>query len=123
MITPLKALRKNRFKTALIFISMSVSIAAIFLISAISGGVVSMYSAMLKTDGDIIVTQKGIADTFFSDINRSLVPNIETISGVREVTALILGAAPVEPLPIVGIYGVSSNRFKSYSLIQGSYPK
>ena len=123
MITPLKALRKNGFKTALIFISMSVSIAAIFLISAISGGVVSMYSSMLKTDGDIIVTQKGIADTFFSDINRSLVPKIETIAGVREVTALILGAAPVEPLPIVGVYGVSINRFKRYGLIQGVYPK
>lgn len=123
MITAVKALRKNRFKTMLIFISMSVSIAAIFLISAISGGVVSMYSAMLKTDGDVIVTQKGIADTFFSDINRSLASNIETIAGVREVTALILGAAPVEPLPIVGIYGVSDNRFKSYTLIQGSYPK
>jgi len=123
VITPLKALRKNRFKTALIFISMSVSIAAIFLISAISGGVVSMYSAMLKTDGDIIVTQKGIADTFFSDINASLTNTIETMSGVKEVSALILGAAPVDPLPIVGIYGVSENRFKRYTLIQGEYPK
>ncbi|MBV5334532.1 MAG: ABC transporter permease, partial [Sulfuricurvum sp.] len=123
MITPIKALRKNRFKTALIFMSMSVSIAAIFLISAISGGVVSMYSAMLKTDGDIIVTQKGIADTFFSDINRSMVDNIAKIEGVREAGALILGAAPVEPLPIVGIYGVSENRFKSYTLTQGSTPK
>lgn len=122
MITPLKALRKNRFKTALIFISMSVSIAAIFLISAISGGVVSMYSSMLKTDGDIIVTQKGIADTFFSDINRSVVVNIAKMGGVKEVSALILGAAPVEPLPIVGIYGVSENRFKSYTLTKGSYP-
>ncbi|MCX6060911.1 MAG: FtsX-like permease family protein [Campylobacterales bacterium] len=121
-MTPIKALRKNRFKTALIFMSMSVSIAAIFLISAISGGVVSMYSAMLKTDGDIIVTQKGIADTFFSDINRSMVDEIAKIEGVREAGALILGAAPVEPLPIVGIYGVSENRFKSYTLIQGSIP-
>jgi len=123
VITPLKALRKNRFKTALIFISMSVSIAAIFLISAISGGVVSMYSAMLKTDGDIIVTQKGIADTFFSDINRSIADEIVKMEGVREAGALILGAAPVEPLPIVGIYGVSDNRFKSYTLTQGVYPK
>ncbi len=122
MITPLKALRKNRFKTALIFISMSVSIAAIFLISAISGGVVSMYSSMLKTDGDIIVTQKGIADTFFSDINRSVAGSISKMEGVKEVSALILGAAPVEPLPIVGIYGASENRFKSYRLIKGSYP-
>ncbi|MCL4430979.1 MAG: hypothetical protein M1300_01520 [Epsilonproteobacteria bacterium] len=48
MITALKALRRNRFKTALIFMSMTVSIAAIFLISAIAGGVVSMYSSMLK---------------------------------------------------------------------------
>ncbi|MCI4407067.1 MAG: FtsX-like permease family protein [Sulfuricurvum sp.] len=122
MITPIKALRKNRFKTALIFISMSVSIAAIFLISAISGGVVSMYSSMLKTDGDIIVTQKGIADTFFSDINRSAADEIAAINGVREVSALILGAAPVDPLPIVGIYGASKNRFKSYALKQGLYP-
>ena len=123
MITPLKALRKNRFKTALIFISMSVSISAIFLISAISGGVVSMYSAMLKTDGDIIVTQRGIADTFFSDINRSLLHPISQLHGVKEANALILGAAPVDPLPIVGIYGVSEGRFKSYHLTQGRYPK
>lgn len=102
---------------------MSVSIAAIFLISAISGGVVSMYSAMLKTDGDIIVTQKGIADTFFSDINRSLNDSILRIEGVKESSALILGAAPVDPLPIVGIYGVSENRFKSYTLKEGTYPK
>lgn len=122
MITPLKALRKNRFKTALIFISMTVSIAAIFLISAISGGVVSMYSSMLKTDGDIIVTQKGIADTFFSDINRSASQEIAELTGVKEVSALILGAAPVEPLPIVGIYGASENRFKSYTLKKGAYP-
>lgn len=82
-----------------------------------------MYSAMLKTDGDLIVTQKGIADTFFSDINRSHVSAIASMQGVKEVNALILGAAPVEPLPIVGIYGVSENRFKSYTLKEGSYPK
>lgn len=81
-----------------------------------------MYSSMLKTDGDIIVTQKGIADTFFSDINRSVTVTISKIEGVKEVSGLILGAAPVDPLPIVGIYGVSENRFKSYSLIQGAYP-
>lgn len=82
-----------------------------------------MYSAMLKTDGDIIVTQKGIADTFFSDINRSLNDSILQIEGVKESSALILGAAPVDPLPIVGIYGVSENRFKSYTLKEGRYPK
>lgn len=123
MITPVKALRKNRFKTALIFISMSVSIAAIFLISAIASGVVSMYSTMLKTDGDIIVTQRGIADTFFSDLNRSLTKPISAMEGVKEAGTLILGAAPVDPLPIVGIYGVNETRFKSYTLIRGTHPK
>lgn len=123
MINPLKALAKNRFKTALIFVSMSVSISAIFLISAISGGVVRMYSQMLKTDGDIIVTQKGIADTFFSDINRSDLDVIANMEGVKEAGAMILGAAPVEPLPIVGIYGVSQNRLHGYRLKQGEIPK
>lgn len=82
-----------------------------------------MFSSMLKTDGDIIVTQKGIADTFFSDINASSALKIAQLDGVKEVGALILGAAPVETLPIVGIYGVSENRFKSYSLADGAYPK
>lgn len=82
-----------------------------------------MYSAMLKTDGDIIVTQKGIADTFFSDINRSLEGSIMAIDGVKACSALILGAAPVDTLPIVGIYGVSDNRYKSYHLKEGDYPK
>jgi ABC-type lipoprotein release transport system permease subunit len=123
MITALKALRRNRFKTALIFMSMTVSIAAIFMISAIAGGVVSMYSSMLKTDGDIIVTQKEIADTFFSDINKSLSLPISRINSVREVHALILGASPVEQLPIVGIYGVSENRYNTYALKMGAYPK
>jgi ABC-type antimicrobial peptide transport system permease subunit len=102
---------------------MSVSIAAIFLIGAIAEGVVGMYSAMLKTDGDIIVTQRGIADTFFSDINRSLTQTITGFEGVKEVNALILGAAPVDALPIVAIYGVSETRFKSYALTQGRHPK
>lgn len=123
MITSLKALRRNRFKTALIFTSMTVSIAAIFLISAIAGGVVSMYSSMLKTDGDIIVTQREIADTFFSDINVSLALPISKMSSVKEVHSLIFGAAPVEQLPIVGIYGVSDNRYDTYALKIGEYPK
>jgi ABC-type lipoprotein release transport system permease subunit len=123
MITPLKALRKNRFKTALIFMSMTVSISAIFLISAISSGVVGMYSTMLKTDGDNIEKQKGISDTFFSDINRSLEAKIINISGVKELNSLIFGAAPVNNLPIVAIYGVSENRFDNYNLISGTYPK
>jgi len=123
MITLLKALRKNRFKTALIFMSMTVSISAIFLIGAISSGVVGMYSTMLKTDGDIIVTQKGIADTFFSDINRSLEAKIINIEGVKELNSLIFGAAPVNNLPIVAIYGVSENRFDNYNLISGTHPK
>ncbi len=123
MFTSLKALLKNRFKTVLIFTSMVVSIVAIFLISSIADGVVSMYSSMLKTDGDIIVTQKGIADTFFSDINKSLSLPIGKISGVKDVSVMILGAAPVEPLPIVGVYGVSDNRFKNYVMVQGSSPK
>ncbi|MDD5406312.1 MAG: FtsX-like permease family protein [Sulfurovaceae bacterium] len=123
MVIALKALSKNKFKTTLIFISMVISIMAIFLISAIADGVVGMYSAMLKTDGDIVVTQKGVADTFFSDINRSIGQSIAKIQGVKSISSLVLGAAPVNKLPIVGIYGVSQNRFNSYKLKSGHYPK
>lgn len=93
------------------------------MITSISRGIIGMYSTMLKTEGDIIVTQAKIADTFFSDVNVSLADKIQNIAGVKEVYALILGASPINDLPIAAIYGVSENRFKTYALTEGAYPK
>ena len=81
----LKALSKNPFKSLLIFSSITIAVMAIFLISSVSQGVIGMYSKMIKTDGDIIITQKGISDTFFSNVNISL---IEEINRVEDVVKL-----------------------------------
>lgn len=119
----LKALRASRLKTTLIYFSLTFSIIAIFLITSISNGIISMYSSMLKSDGDVIVTQAKISDTFFSNVDKNLIPQIQDLDGVQKVSALIVGAAPVEKLPIVAIYGSSNNRFDNYKLTQGNYPK
>ena len=119
----LKALVANRFKTALIYLSLVFTIVSIFLISSISSGVINMYSNMLKTDGDIIVTQANISDTFFSNVDIKLSSKIRLIDGINDVSSMIVGALSIENLPIVAIYGVSLNRFKNYSLIKGNYPK
>jgi ABC-type lipoprotein release transport system permease subunit len=113
----------NKLKTILILLSLIFSIVSIFLISSISNGVISMYSSMLKSDGDIIITQAKISDTFFSNVNINLIEQINKIQDVKEATALIVGASPVEKLPIVAIYGSSDNRFNKYTLLSGSYPK
>ena len=118
----LKALTANRLKTFLIYVSLTFSIVSIFLISSISDGVIGMYSSMLKNDGDVIITQAKISDTFFSNVDRTLLTKIKQIEGVDDASAMILGASPVESLPIVAIYGVSHNRFKDYKLLHGSYP-
>ena len=118
-----KALMANKLKTILILLSLIFSIVSIFLISSISNGVISMYSSMLKSDGDIIVTQAKISDTFFSNIDINLMEKIEKIEDVKDSSALIVGASPVEKLPIVAIYGSSDNRFNKYTLLSGQYPK
>ena len=118
-----KSLLYYRYKTALILISAITAIASIFLITSLSGGIVTMYSDMLKTDGDIIITQKGVADTFFSDVNRELASEIENISGVKGVYGVIVGAGAIGSLPIAGIYGVTQNRMPLYQLTKGHYPK
>jgi hypothetical protein len=64
-----KALLYYRYKSILILLSAVTAITSIFLITSLSQGIVTMYSNMLQTDGDIIITQKGVADTFFSDVN------------------------------------------------------
>ncbi|QKF66251.1 ABC transporter, permease protein [Arcobacter venerupis] len=117
-----KALMANKLKTILIYLSLIFSIISIFLISSISNGIITMYSSMLKSDGDIIITQAKISDTFFSNVNINLIERINQIKDVKESSALIVGASPVEKLPIVAIYGASDNRFKNYKLIEGNYP-
>ena len=82
-----------------------------------------MYSKMIKTDGDIIITQRGIADTFFSNVDIQLMDQINTIDQVKSSYAMIVGASPVGHLPIAGIYGVSENRLPHYRLQSGKYPR
>lgn len=118
-----KALLSNKIKTALIYLSLLVTISSIFLISAVSGGIISMYSNMLQSDGDIIITQAKISDTFFSNVDTKIIKKIEKLENVQKVSALIVGASPVENLPIVAIYGASINNFPKYKLLKGAYPK
>lgn len=123
MTQALKALKANRLKTSLIYLSLIFSITSIFLITSISNGVISMYSSILKSDGDIIVTQAKISDTFFSNVDINLIDKINGIEGVQKSSAIIVGATPVDNLPIVAVYGITKNRFSNYTMVQGQYAK
>ena len=118
----LKALSKNKFKSLLIFTSITIAVMAIFLISSVSQGIIGMYSKMIKTDGDIIITQKGIADTFFSNVDIDVIKKIVKINGVKSSYAMIVGASPVGNMPIAGIYGTTKNHMSHYKLTDGVYP-
>jgi len=118
-----KSFLRYKYKTLLILISATSAIASIFLITALGNGIISMYASMLKTDGDIIVMQKGVADTFFSDVNRTLLEPLSHISGVASAQGVIVGAGAIGTVPIAGIYGVTHNRLSNYKLIKGDYPK
>lgn len=119
----LKALSKNPFKSLLIFSSITIAVMAIFLISSVSQGVIGMYSKMIKTDGDIIITQKSISDTFFSNVDIGLIQKIDTLKDVASSYAMIVGASPIGHIPIAGIYGTTANHFSHYRLTSGAYPK
>ncbi|MCK9472556.1 ABC transporter permease [Sulfurimonas sp.] len=119
----LKALRKTPFKSLLIFSSITIAVMAIFLISSVSQGVIGMYSKMIKTDGDIIITQKGISDTFFSNVDIGLIKKIDKLESVASSYGMIVGASPIGHIPIAGIYGTTANHFSHYKLSRGEYPK
>jgi len=119
----LKSFLRYRYKTLLILISATSAITSIFLITALGNGIINMYASMLKTDGDIIIMQKGVADTFFSDVNRTLLDPIADISGVDSAQGVMVGAGAIGIVPIAGIYGVTQNRLSNYKLIDGRYPK
>jgi len=118
-----KSLFKHRYKSLLVLISSVCSITSIFLITSISNGMITMYSSMLKSDGEIIITQKGVADTFFSDVDLSLKSDIEGFNVVQSVSGMIVGAGSIDIVPIAGIYGTTQNMFSKYKMIQGTHPK
>lgn len=118
-----KSFFRYKYKTILILISATSAIASIFLITALGNGIISMYANMLKTKGDIIVMQRGVADTFFSDVNRTLIEPISHIQGVSSAQGVIVGAGAIDIVPIAGIYGVTENRMENYTLLSGHYPK
>jgi len=117
-----KALFANPMRSFLVFTSLTVSVLAVFLISAVAHGIVSSYSTILRSDGDLIVTQAKISDTFFSDVDTALIPKISQLPGVAKVSAMIVGASPVEELPIVAVYGLSPGRMSHYRILSGHYP-
>ncbi len=119
----LKALKKNPFKSLLIFSSITIAVMAIFLITAVSQGIIGMFSTMIKTNGDIIITQKGISDTFFSNVDISLLDDINKIKDVESSYAMIVGASTIGHIPIAGIYGSTKNHFLHYKLSKGKYPQ
>lgn len=118
-----KSFLRYKYKSALILISATSAIASIFLITALGNGIINMYANMLKSDGDIIVMQHGVADTFFSDVDRKFINPISKIKGVSSVEGVIVGAGAIGKVPIAGIYGVTQNRMSNYTLISGTYPK
>ncbi len=118
-----KSFLRYKYKSILILISATSAIASIFLITSLGNGIISMYANMLKTEGDIIVMQRGVADTFFSDVNRTLLKPISKIEGVSSAQGVIVGAGAIDVVPIAGIYGVTQNRMSNYTLIKGTYPK
>ncbi|WP_289413185.1 ABC transporter permease [Sulfurovum zhangzhouensis] len=117
-----KSFLRYKYKTMLILISAISAIASIFLITSLGNGIISMYASMLKTDGDIIVMQRGVADTFFSDVNRTLIEPISKLDGVASAQGVIVGAGAIDIVPIAGIYGVTQNRMSNYQLSKGDYP-
>jgi len=116
-----KSLLYYKYKSILILLSTTTAITSIFLITAISSGVIVMYSNIIQTNNDLIITQKGIADTFFSDVDRKLISKINIISGVKDTSAMIVGASSISTIPIAGIYGVTYNKIKQYKLASGRY--
>ena len=117
-----KTLLRYKYKSILILVSATSAIISIFLIASLSNGIVSMYSDILKSDGDIIITQKGVADTFFSEVDLALMEDISRIDGIKSVQGVIVGAGSIGEVPIAGIYGVSQNRMKNFILTSGVYP-
>jgi len=88
----------------------------------IASGLNSAYTAFLeKGGGNITVIQKNAADMILSQVEEGDVEALRKVSGVEEVSSVVVAVAQMPDMPYFIIFGLNPNEFeiKQYKVIAG----
>jgi putative ABC transport system permease protein len=102
-----KNIFRNKIRTALTVLSISIGIAAIVSLVIFTEGTKDSIGKMLKAgDADFMITQKNAADMIVSTISEDRVKEIQEMEGIKDAVGVSMGVIQQQNLPFFMMFGV-----------------
>lgn len=118
----LKNLWRNKGRTTLTLVGISIGIATIISLGVVADGLTRSFSAVMNTGrADFTVAQANASDLAFSAIDVKRLDAIRSLPGVQSVQPVLMGVAPVGQNPFFLVFGCTkaSVGMNGFSVIEG----
>ncbi len=121
-----KNILRQKTRTLLTLLGISIGIATIIALGAVADGLKSSFGGIIQSgEADFIVTQAGASDMMFSEVDTAMLAQVEQIEGVRAVEGVRLGVAQYENNPYFIALGMtrSGSELGGFSVTEGRMPE
>ncbi len=118
----LRNLLRRKTRTLLTLIGISIGVAAVVALGAMSEGMINAYDSVFTGSGaDLILTQKDATDILFSAVDEAVGLQVATMSGVKQVAGTLFGIVTTPEMPFFLVFGLEPNEFpiKHYKVSEG----
>lgn len=108
----LKNLLRRKVRSLLTVVGISIGIAALVALVAITRGFVATFEGMMKSRGtDLSVMKANTADILMSILDQSIGEKIRAIDGVKNVAGILVDMVSIEDKPAVIVIGTDPGEY------------
>jgi putative ABC transport system permease protein len=118
-----KNLLRRKVRTLLTVLGISIGVAAIISLGALSKGLTAGYNSMLSgSKADFILSQSNNLDVSMSSLDESIGTELADFPEVKEVSPLLEGFVQAEGAPYFFVFGYPTDSFvlKRFQIVEGS---
>lgn len=118
----LKNLLRRKVRSLLTLVGISIGIAALVALVAITRGFVVTFESMMKSRGtDLSIMKANTADVLMSVLDQSIGEKVQKISGVKDVAGVLIDIVTVEDKPATMIIGAHPGEYvlTHFKLVEG----
>jgi ABC-type lipoprotein release transport system permease subunit len=118
----LKTLLRRKGRTLLTVLGISIGVAAIIILGALTNGLEAGYASMMTgSKSDLILSQPNSMDPSYSSVDEEIGKQLEAMPEVEAVSSMLEGFVAAEKTPVLFIFGYPENSFilKRFQILEG----
>ena len=114
-------LRRHPMRSLIGVAGIAFGVAAMLTIVTIMIGAVGMFSGILSSDGEIIVSERNVSELLFSSVPTATVQTIASWPIVRRADPMLLGIVSSLDHPVIPCFGIAADdpRIRNATWIEG----